>query len=38
MFHNDSYTFESEVCEGKMGLIKNTTSSVQSVFGQDTNT
>ena len=35
IFRNDSCTFESEVCEGKMGLIKNATKSVYQVFGVD---
>ena len=35
IFRNESCTFESEICEGKMGIIKNATKTVSSVFGQD---
>ena len=34
-FRKDSCTVESEICKGRMGLIKHATSTVQSVFEQD---
>ena len=38
IFRNESCTFESDICEGKMGIIKNATRSVLGVFGQDAST
>ena len=38
IFRNECCTFESDICEGKMGIIKNATRSVLGVFGQDAST